>query len=207
MFSEPVKKRHCRSWWPIPIVWLYPIISTYEWDLKPIGEYRNLCDFFLITRSWAISDLCHMGGTNLNSVTWTMQHKCGRHKQIFYIQSPCLAKQQQIQHVTSLRPMRDVSRLTKFPERQKHTDTYLQQGEAPVSKPSRQASSVCFRLLGTFSTYLVPHLRVTDTRTLRCSSSSALRDQGCWDGFSFPLHWYPTQHRLPKHFISVHWVL
>ncbi len=40
----------------------YLIFSTYEWGLKPIWEYRKPCDFFLLTRSWAISDLCHMGG-------------------------------------------------------------------------------------------------------------------------------------------------
>ncbi len=44
----------------------YPIhigfISTYEWGLKPIEDYRNPCDLFLLTRSWARSDLCHMGG-------------------------------------------------------------------------------------------------------------------------------------------------
>ncbi len=34
------------------------------------------CFFFLLTQSWVISDLCHMGGKNRNWVTWTMQCKC-----------------------------------------------------------------------------------------------------------------------------------
>jgi len=49
---------------------MYPIhirfISTCEWGLKPIWEYRNPHAFFLLTRSWVISDLCRMGGNNLN---------------------------------------------------------------------------------------------------------------------------------------------
>ncbi len=57
----------------------YPIhiwFISYE-PQKSIGEYQKPCDFFLLTRSWAISDLCHMGGKNRNWVTWTMQCKCG----------------------------------------------------------------------------------------------------------------------------------
>ncbi len=43
----------------VAFIGAYPIhiwfISTYEWGLKPIWEYRKPCDFFLLTRSWAIS--------------------------------------------------------------------------------------------------------------------------------------------------------
>ncbi len=37
-------------------------LFPHEWGLKPIEDYRNPCDLFLLTRSWARSDLCHMGG-------------------------------------------------------------------------------------------------------------------------------------------------
>ncbi len=56
-------------------IWLILDLFPHEWHLKPIWEYRNPCvDFFLLTRLWVISDLCHIWGKNRNWVT--MQCKC-----------------------------------------------------------------------------------------------------------------------------------
>ncbi len=66
----------------------FHIWMRLETDLK----YRNPCDFLLLTRSWAISDLCHMGEKkNRNWVTWTIQCKCGlRNKCMFLTSNGCL---------------------------------------------------------------------------------------------------------------------
>ncbi len=60
----------------------YPIhiwfISTYEWGLNLIGEYRNPCNIFpAYTVVGHIRSVPHEGGGGCNWVTWTMQFKCG----------------------------------------------------------------------------------------------------------------------------------
>ncbi len=65
-------------------------------------------------------------------------------------------------------------------------------------------SSVCFRLLGTFSTYLMPHLRVTRPFGAPADQRpTALGDQGCWDRFSFPTALLPNSISLTQTFLLV----
>ncbi len=65
---------HCRRKCTYPIhIWF---ISTFQWGLKPISEYRNPCDLFpaymVVGHIWSVP---HGRKKNRNWVTWTMQCK------------------------------------------------------------------------------------------------------------------------------------
>lgn len=52
---------------------------------KPICDYRNPCAFFfLLTRSWVITDLCHMEGKHLNWVRRCTHMYCLFYELIFF---------------------------------------------------------------------------------------------------------------------------